>query len=145
MNSVNPIRRRVLFSCIPLVIVLSGILYISTLPDPPHPDDISRYLGGIPLNDKFGHLVMFFGLGFLISNFLGYLLEFKGPKNVALSTGLAFLVGVIHEVNQYVVGRGYEIDDLIFDLLGGFLGAVSWHILIAIKDGSSKTKRQKQG
>ena len=93
MNSKTSGYRKFLLGCVPLIVVLCGILYISTLPDPPHPDDISRYLGGIPLNDKFGHLVMFFGLGFLISNFLGYLLEFRGFKNVALLTLTLFPLG----------------------------------------------------
>ena len=143
MAVLNPGYRKFLSSSLPLIVVLSGIIFISTLPDPPHPDDVSEYIGGIPLNDKVGHLIMFFGLGFLISNFLMNLFDYKGLKNLMTSTGLAFGVGVIHEINQYLVGRGYEIGDLVFDLIGGFLGATAWHVVVRIKSRLSKKTAQK--
>jgi VanZ family protein len=124
------------------MIVLCGIIFISILTDPPHPDDISNYVGGIPLNDKVGHVAMFFVLGFLISNFLMNLFKHKGLKNVIVSTGLTFLVGIIHEINQCFVGRGYEIGDLAFDLIGGFLGTIAWHVLIRIKSRLSNKASQ---
>jgi glycopeptide antibiotics resistance protein len=120
------------------MVVFCGIIYISILPDPPHPDDVSKYLGGIPLNDKVGHLVMFFGLGFLISNFLDKMFKCMGLKNVVWAIGLSLFVGIIHEIDQYLTGRGYEIDDLYFDLLGGFLGALVFNILFRINQRLSK-------
>lgn len=138
MAVLNTGYKKILSCSLPLLIVFGGIILISILPDPPHPDDISKYLGGIPLNDKVGHLVMFSFLGFLISNFLWNLLQFKGLKNITVSTGFTLLVGVIHEIDQYFVGRGYELEDLVFDFLGGLLGAMAWHLLILIKPRLSK-------
>jgi VanZ family protein len=125
--------RKLIFTLAPLTFVLCGILYISTLTDPPHPDDVSKYLGGIPLTDKHGHLVMFFALGFLSANFLGNFFGLKSMKVVLLCTLLAFLIGVTHEIDQYIVGRGYEIEDVLFDVIGGFFGAVAWSLLVVIK------------
>ncbi|MFA6223179.1 MAG: VanZ family protein [Desulfomonilaceae bacterium] len=126
-------------SCsLPLIVVFCGIIYISILPDPPHPDDISKFLGGIPLNDKVGHLVMFIGLGFLISNFLEKMFKCLGLKNVVRTTGLSFVVGIIHEIDQHLTGRGYEVDDLFFDLLGGFLGALAFNLFTRINQRLSK-------
>ena len=129
MTIFNPRSLKILSCTVPLAVVFISIIYISTMPDPPHPDDVSKYLGGIPLNDKVGHIVLFFGLGFLISNFMGKLFKYQGIKNVTISTGLSFLAGIIHEVDQYIIGRGYEVDDLFFDLLGGFLGAMVFYLL----------------
>ena len=135
---------KILSCSLPPIVVLCGIIYISILPDPPHPDDISKYLGGIPLNDKVGHLVMFFGLGFLISNFLEKMFKCLGLKNIVWATGLSFFVGIIHEIDQHLTGRGYEVDDLFFDLLGGLLGALAFNLFTRMNQRLSKGSAERK-
>jgi glycopeptide antibiotics resistance protein len=57
---------------------------------------------------------------------------------------LSLFVGIIHEINQHLTGRGYEIDDLFFDLLGGFLGALAFNILSRINQRLSKESAERK-
>ena len=58
---------------------------------------------------------MFIPYGFFVS----YLLNLRKTKSMAL---MALLVSVSIEITQLVIGRVFDIDDIILNTLGGIIG-----------------------
>lgn len=80
----------------------------------------------IPYADKIGHLIAYLTLGFI------WLLVFHAQKNKELKTLLfLFSMGMLIELTQFyfLVGRYFEILDIIANISGTILGIVWCSIL----------------
>lgn len=73
-----------------------------------------------------GNIILFIPFGFFVS----YYLNNKKTLVALLST---FIVSGCAESLQYYIGRVFDIDDIILNILGGFLGYLLFVCLNAIK------------
>lgn len=87
----------------------------------------SRQWSGAPLflhSDKLIHLVIYTGLGALCAWSLSGTSLRGRAQLLPLAAAMAFLYGVTDEAHQMTVpGREASVADLVFDAIGGFLGA----------------------
>jgi len=74
-----------------------------------------------------GNMLLFIPFGF----FLGYYLKLKKPISILL---MCLLVSGTIEVTQLIIGRVFDVDDIILNLIGGFIGYILWKLLEDIKD-----------
>ncbi len=84
------------------------------------------------LSDPVTHIVMFGILGFLLGRSFRKSFPLMGKRNLILWAFLvSFLLALINEVYQQLVipGRGFEIQDLIWDFVG--IGAAVIYLFIA--------------
>ena len=91
--------------------------------------EISRYQFGSRLFIKnvIGNMIMFIPYGFFIS----YILEEKKPF---VPFFLTILVSVTIEITQYRIGRVFDIDDIILNIIGGVIGYIVYLMTIKIKN-----------
>lgn len=73
-----------------------------------------------------GNIMLFIPYGFLSS----YLLK---NKSISLTVLLSLIVSVTIEVVQYYIGRVFDIDDIILNVLGGLIGCLLFIGLDAIR------------
>lgn len=73
-----------------------------------------------------GNMVMFLPYGF----FIGYFLKIK---NVLIMFLLTLLASLSIETTQLLIGRVFDIDDIILNVLGGIVGYYLYRILDSIK------------
>lgn len=73
-----------------------------------------------------GNVLMLVPYGFFIS----YILKEKRVWSILL---LSFCASFTIEVTQYRIGRVFDIDDILLNVFGGFLGYVFYYIIIKIK------------
>lgn len=73
-----------------------------------------------------GNIMLFIPYGFLSS----YLLK---NKNLTLTAFLSLIVSATIEVVQYYIGRVFDIDDIILNVIGGLLGGLLFIGLDAIR------------
>lgn len=84
--------------------------------------------------------VIFFGNILLFSPF-GAFLRYK-RLNLAKTTFFGFISSLIIEISQFVFKVGiFEIDDLLLNTIGVFLGAKIYEILRVYNYGSKKIKK----
>lgn len=69
-----------------------------------------------------GNMLMFIPFGFLIS----YFLKLEKPYSIII---LSFITSVTIEVTQLLIGRVFDIDDIILNVIGGFIGFLLFYIL----------------
>lgn len=91
--------------------------------------EIFRYSIG---SDKFiknvmGNIVLFIPYGFLASYFLN-------NKKISLISVLTIIISLTIESVQYYIGRVFDIDDIILNLLGGIIGFLIFVGLDAIRN-----------
>ena len=91
--------------------------------------EIFRYKIGSRLFVKnvVGNILMFLPFGFLAS----YILKSEDCKEPAI---LAFLASLTIECVQMMIGRVFDIDDIILNTLGGLIGFYIYRLLKLIKD-----------
>ena len=79
--------------------------------------EMFRYSVGSRLFIKnvLGNIIMFIPYGF----FTSYYLDLKKPK---LCLFLVLLISIAIEGTQLIIGRVFDIDDIILNMMGGFLG-----------------------
>lgn len=79
--------------------------------------EMFRYAFGSPLffRNVIGNMLMFLPYGFFISTFL----SIKKPKIIIF---LTFIASTTIEVTQLIIGRVFDVDDIILNLLGGIMG-----------------------
>lgn len=70
---------------------------------------------------------MFIPYGF----FASYYLDLKKPKSILL---LLLLVSISIETTQLIIGRVFDIDDIILNTVGGVIGFYFYHSLDTIHD-----------
>lgn len=90
--------------------------------------EIFRYDIGSNLFIKnvLGNIILFIPYGFFTSYYL------KLEKIFSI-LGLSFLISFTIETTQVLIGRVFDIDDIILNLIGGLLGFSIYHIMNKIK------------
>ena len=98
--------------------------------------ELTRYQFGSSLFYKnvVGNILLFMPYGFFISYYLR--LE---KKDRWLSLGLIFLVSISIECVQLVIGRCFDVDDILLNLMGGMIGYFIYRFLEIVTDKMSKT------
>ena len=86
--------------------------------------EMFRYEFGTKLffHNVIGNMLMFIPFGFLIS----YFLKLEKPYSIII---LSFITSVTIEVTQLLIGRVFDIDDIILNVIGGFIGFLLFYIL----------------
>ena len=118
--SIKPWLRYTLSFLYLVIIVLLSLLPTSDFPDVP-------FFSG---EDKYIHICMYLGLGFLAC----WSLDFRGkermPSLIILLAGV-FMWGVMMEVLQRLMsnGRGMELLDMLANLAGAIVGLIFYKLL----------------
>jgi VanZ family protein len=92
------------------------IFYLSSLP--------GNSIPNFQVSDKIIHFSLYLGLGLLITYFFYSLKVFNARLKIMVIT-LAFIApyGLSDEIHQlFVVGRNFEVLDLVVDIIGGSSG-----------------------
>jgi len=79
----------------------------------------------------FGNVVLFLPLGF----FAGYLLKLKDLKPALF---LTFIVSITIECTQLFIGRVFDVDDIMLNILGGSIGYILYTCINFIQDHMPK-------
>lgn len=74
-----------------------------------------------------GNMMMFIPYGFFISYFL------KADKKL-LVLGLSLITSFAIEITQLIIGRVFDVDDILLNLLGGLLGYLLYRLINKIKN-----------
>ena len=74
-----------------------------------------------------GNILLFLPFGFFVSNYIN---SKKAITPVIVTLSVSFAAEAI----QYYVGRVFDIDDIILNVLGGFLGFLLYIALSAVKN-----------
>ncbi|MEJ2719007.1 MAG: VanZ family protein [Deltaproteobacteria bacterium] len=107
---------------LPVVIYCVIIFALSSSEQPPKPQF---------LPDKWAHLILFAGLGFLIARLVAGIRKVSFLHLLAITVLFCLIYAITDEGHQYFVpGRTSEVGDLIADTIGGLLGAL---IYIAVR------------
>lgn len=95
--------------------------------------EIMRYNMGSRLFFKnvIGNMVMFLPYGFFVSYYLD-------NKKLSLTFILTLITSVAIETVQLIIGRVFDIDDIILNVIGGTLGFYIYHIFDMIGNKFSK-------
>lgn len=91
--------------------------------------EMFRYQFGSRLFIKnvIGNMLLFVPYGF----FAAYVLKLERPRAVII---LSLLVSVTIEVTQLLIGRVFDIDDIILNFIGAMLGYYVYHLLDKINN-----------
>ena len=91
--------------------------------------EIMRYEVGSRLFFKnvMSNMLMFIPYGFFVS----YYLSSKSIKPIIL---LTIITSATIEVTQLVIGRVFDVDDILLNILGGIAGYLIYRVLILIKN-----------
>ena len=91
--------------------------------------EILRYKFGSELFFKniVGNIVIFIPFGYFVAYFLK-------PKRLGLVCILTLIATTTIELTQLSIGRVFDIDDIILNLLGGILGCIIYIALCAVKN-----------
>ncbi len=79
------------------------------------------------IKNVLGNIIMFLPYGFFVS----YYLNLKKPYSAFL---LILLVSISIETTQLLIGRVFDIDDIILNIIGGMLGYLIYKFLNLIND-----------
>lgn len=95
--------------------------------------EIMRYNMGSRLFFKnvIGNMVMFLPYGFFVSYYLD-------NKKLSLTFTLTLITSIAIETVQLIIGRIFDIDDIILNVIGGTLGFYIYHIFDMIGNKFSK-------
>ena len=88
------------------------------------------------LKNVIGNMIMFMPYGFFISYFLK--LE---KKRILLY--LSIVVSLTIEVTQLIIGRVFDVDDIILNIIGAFIGYFVYKFIITIHDKLPKFMKNK--
>lgn len=91
--------------------------------------EIFRYQIGSRLFFKnvIGNMLMFLPYGFFITQFIK-------TKNIKLISFLVFIASFTIEITQLAIGRVFDIDDILLNILGGLLGYLLYRITDIIRE-----------
>ncbi|MFV0249467.1 MAG: VanZ family protein [Bacilli bacterium] len=95
--------------------------------------EVFRYeiLSKLFFKNVIGNVIMFIPYGFFIS----YFLNLNKKKYVFY---LCLIVSLTIEVTQLLIGRVFDVDDIMLNILGGFIGYFIYDIINNIKDNLPK-------
>lgn len=118
------------------IIYVMGLFYVVTFQDVSWSTsnfipfkEMLRYELGSPLFVKnvVGNMIMFLPYGFFIS----YLLKLD-KKSIVLY--LSIIVSLTIEITQMVIGRVFDVDDIMLNILGAMFGYFVYRFSVKIKD-----------
>lgn len=72
-----------------------------------------------------GNIALFIPFGFMIADMLK---ERAGKTNVLITLLITFITSLTIEIIQMFIGRSFDIDDILLNLIGGALGFLVYHI-----------------
>jgi len=113
--------------CLFYVVTFQDVSWSSSNYVPFH--EMLRYQFGSRLFIKnvIGNMLLFVPYGFFVS----YFLKLEKPKIVII---LSLLVSITIETTQLLIGRVFDIDDIILNFIGGILGFYVYHLLDRINN-----------
>ena len=79
------------------------------------------------IKNVIGNMIMFLPYGFFVS----YFLKLEKKKTIIY---LSIIVSLAIEVTQLLIGRVFDIDDIILNICGGLCGYFLYRFLISIKN-----------
>ena len=79
------------------------------------------------IKNVLGNIIMFVPYGFFVS----YYLDLKKPNAVLV---LVILLSLSIETTQLIIGRVFDIDDIILNTLGGLVGFFLYHSLDTVNE-----------
>ncbi|SDZ68157.1 VanZ like family protein [Evansella caseinilytica] len=89
---------------------------------------------GDPIRILLGNIVLFIPFGFLFPMFLERFRQSKKPVGIILVTFIAMLLSCSIEMTQFIFTyRVANIDDVILNTTGGFIGVIMYRIVRMIK------------
>lgn len=108
------------------------ILVLCTLPGEKLPENGFH----IPYLDKIVHFILFYVLGIFVCSELKFQTKFSSRKVAIITILLVSLYGALIELLQHYVFvyRSGEYLDLFADILGGFIGVLTYRGIKTIKD-----------
>ena len=74
------------------------------------------------LKNVIGNMIMFFPFGFFISYYIN-------PDDIKPTIILTLIASIAIEVVQLMIGRVFDIDDILLNLIGGSLGYAIYNIM----------------
>ena len=91
--------------------------------------EIFRYEFGtrLFLKNILGNMLMFVPYGFFVS----YCLKLKKPRSCFF---LILVASISIETTQLVIGRVFDVDDILLNVLGGMIGYLLYYLLQQIED-----------
>ena len=85
-----------------------------------------RFASSLFIRNVLGNMLMFIPFGFFVS----YFLKLKKPISILL---LSLLISSTIETTQLLIGRVFDVDDILLNVVGGVFGFFIWWILFKIK------------
>ena len=91
--------------------------------------EITRYELGSDLfiYNVIGNILVFVPFGFFVSQFIN-------AKKVITISAITFISSLTIELVQYRIGRAFDVDDIILNIIGGIIGFLVYIALKAIQD-----------
>lgn len=87
------------------------------------------------IRNALGNILIFMPYGFFVSYFLKL-------SKVQIAFILTMIASVTIEVTQLMIGRVFDIDDILLNLLGGVIGYFLFHLLSRIEKHLPKTLKK---
>ena len=91
--------------------------------------EIMRYEFGSSffIHNVLGNILLFIPFGFFVS----FILKTKKPSYIIIVT---FITSLVIEYTQLLIGRTFDVDDVLLNIMGGFLGYLVYLIIQVIYD-----------
>ena len=91
--------------------------------------EILRYEFGSSffIHNVLGNILLFIPFGFFVS----FILKTKKPSYIIIVT---FIASLVIEFTQLLIGRTFDVDDVLLNIVGGFLGYLIYLIIQLIYD-----------
>lgn len=91
--------------------------------------EIMRYEFGSSffIHNVLGNILLFIPFGFFVS----FILKTKKPSYIIIVT---FITSMVIEFTQLLIGRTFDVDDVLLNIIGGFLGYLVYLIIQIIYD-----------
>ena len=91
--------------------------------------EILRYnVGTVNFNKQvIGNILLFIPFGYFVSSY-------SNIKNLGTISLVSFLSSLVIEIVQHFIGRSFDVDDIILNVVGGILGFLVFISLDAIKN-----------
>jgi len=91
--------------------------------------EIMRYEFGSSffIHNVLGNILLFVPFGFFVS----FILKTKKPGYIIIVT---FITSLVIEFTQLLIGRTFDVDDVLLNIIGGFLGYLVYLIIQVIYD-----------
>lgn len=86
-----------------------------------------RFASSLFFRNVLGNMLMFIPFGFFVS----YFLKLKKPYSILL---LSLLISSTIETTQLLIGRVFDVDDIILNVVGGVVGFAVYKLFSILKE-----------